>query len=75
VRAPALAVADSVPFDMLPGNPFEIRLSPADTALHVAATYSLAGLVVDRFGNERPEAVTFAAESTSVSAPAGRRSP
>jgi len=67
VRAPALAVADSLPFDILPGNPFEIRLSPADTGLHVGATYTLHGLVVDAFDNVRPEAVTFTAESTFAS--------
>ncbi len=67
VRAPALALADSLPFEIAPGNPVEIWLTPPDTALHVGATFTLQGRVLDRFGNVRAEPVSFAAESTAAS--------
>lgn len=67
VRAPSLALADSLPFEILPGNPVEIRLIPADTALRVGATFTLRGRVLDWLGNARPEPVSFSAESTAVS--------
>jgi hypothetical protein len=71
VRAPALALSDSLPFEILPGQPVELRFTPADTALHVASSFSLQGRVHDRYGNLRPEAVTFVAESASVSVSGG----
>jgi hypothetical protein len=71
VRAPALALADSLPFEILPGRPVQIGLTPADTALRVGAAFSLGGRVLDRYSNLRPESVTFVPESSAVAVSGG----
>jgi hypothetical protein len=67
VRAPALGLSDSLPFEILPGRPAEIRLTPVDTAVLVGGGFPIVARVVDRFGNTRAEAVTLAADSASLS--------
>lgn len=66
VRAPSLLVADSIALQIRPGNPFQILLQPADTAVIAGRSYQLRGVLKDWIGNERPEPVSFTPESDAI---------
>ena len=52
-------VDDSVQFTARPGIPLGVRVAPADTSVRVGQAVSLRGRVIDGFGNERSEPVTW----------------
>ena len=67
VRVPRFNLSDSVPFQIRPGAPAAIRVTPPDTALQVGKTFTIRASVVDRFDNPRSDPLTFTAESSAIS--------
>lgn len=61
VSVPTLGYVDTAAFTVVPGAPAFVLLTPSDTALFVGGTFSLASLVMDRWGNGRPETPTSTA--------------
>lgn len=66
VSAPIQSLADSVGFDILPGNPAAVQVTPPDTAVVVGGAYTLLGHVLDQYGNVRSDDVVFGPDSGSV---------
>jgi hypothetical protein len=66
VTAPALGYADTASFTVLPGSAARVVATPEDTAVYVGGTLPLRAVVTDRFGNERPDPVTFTASERAV---------
>ena len=53
-------------FTVHPGAAMGIALLPHDTAVYVERTYQLRALVLDRYGNVRPEQPTVAGDSSAA---------
>jgi len=66
VIVPSLGIADSIPFTVLPGEPAQVSITPADTALYADRTYQLRGGLQDRAGNAVMGEVSFVADSAAV---------
>lgn len=77
VKVPEYGIVDTARVVTQPGNLSRIVHSPLDTALALSATYEMRATAADRFGNPRPEAITYeafrnvAAITTSGMATAG----
>ncbi|MBK8006720.1 MAG: hypothetical protein IPK12_23310 [Gemmatimonadetes bacterium] len=59
VTVPGLGYADTARFQVQAGNAAGVRFLPKDTAVYVAGTARLRGTMVDRFGNPRPDPVSY----------------
>jgi Tol biopolymer transport system component len=79
VLVPALALQDTAYFDVLPGAPSRVRVSPRDTAVYSGTGYELRPVVTDRTGYVLTTPVTFStspgatAQGTRVTAAEPRR--
>jgi len=60
IAAPALGLQATATYTVREGAPAKVEAQPADTALYVGSTYALRGVVEDRLGNPRAEAVDYA---------------
>jgi WD40 repeat protein len=58
---------DTVRFDVLPGNPVEVHILPADTSLYVGRSLTVSASVRDRLGNPRSESVVLSPLTPNVS--------
>lgn len=59
VSVPAFGYVDTASFIVLPGNAFRMQAMPNDTDAYIGGTVFLRTAVVDRFGNVRPDPVSF----------------
>ena len=59
VAAPALGVRDSVPFLIDPGAPHDVRMTVHDVTVPVGVQRTITGVVVDAWGNSRPDLPTY----------------
>ncbi|MEO8225253.1 MAG: hypothetical protein ABI661_10655 [Gammaproteobacteria bacterium] len=66
VRVPAFGLLDSARYTVLAGGPKEVFSLPADTALQVGKSLAIRVRVIDRYGNDRPDPVTYDGGSGSV---------
>ena len=66
VSVPELGLADTARFTVLHGSADSIGLTPADSALFIAAHYVLTAQVLDRYNNVTGDAVGFSAVNASV---------
>lgn len=67
VAVPELGVEDTATFTILPGAAARVSMMPADTAMYVNGSVQLRAAVTDRYGNPRPDPVTYAAGSSGLS--------
>ena len=67
ISAPTIGIQDTARYTVAPGRPARITLAPADTALYVGHTFTIRGGIVDRFGNVRPDPVTYTGPAFGVS--------
>lgn len=58
---------DTARYTVLPGSAAGVVLTPADSMLYVGNEYPVAGTTHDRYGNVRPDPVTFSAGNAAVS--------
>lgn len=74
VSVPELGLQDTVRFTVRPGSAHRAVIAPRQAMAYLGTTFSRRGIVVDRHGNERPEASTISSsgglrvEGTSVTA-------
>jgi Tol biopolymer transport system component len=66
VSVPALNRQAFATFTILPGRAFRVIAFPKDTALYVSGAFQSRGAVTDRFGNPRPDPVTYNKVSGSI---------
>jgi hypothetical protein len=59
VSVPALGFQDTVRFTVRPGSAHRAVVAPRQAMAYLGTTFSRRGIVVDRHGNERPEASTL----------------
>lgn len=67
VGAPGEGLADTVPYQVIPGNTVAIGVEPADSALYVGHSYQLLCGDIDRLGNVQGHCVSIANDSPAVS--------
>ncbi len=67
VTVPELGFADTAEYTINPGQGVRVVSEPADTVVYQSRSFTLRASVRDRYGNPRPDAVTFEADSASVS--------
>lgn len=60
ITVPETGAADTARYDVRPGAPARVVLEPGDTTVYVGRSFKLRGVVTDRNGNRRTEAVTYA---------------
>lgn len=63
VTAPELGLQDTVRFNVRPGAGVKAIAAPRDTTVSLGKGFAAAGLVVDRFGNVRPETAALSSGS------------
>ncbi len=68
VTAPEVGQADTVRFTVQPGGAAEIQLGPLDTTVATGQTFSVRGMVLDRYRNPRLDAVTYQAAANPTGA-------
>jgi len=61
VSAPEFGLQDTARFTVLPGRAAHVMVQPRDTALYVGRAFQSRAAVTDRFGNPRPDPVTYGA--------------
>ena len=66
IDVPSLGLSTSTTFTVLPGAATGIRVLPADSAMYVGRNYHLRGAVIDRWGNARSDAVTYASTASAT---------
>jgi hypothetical protein len=66
VTVPALNLTDTARYSVVAGRPKEVYSVPADTALQIGKTLSIVVRVIDRYGNDRPDPVTYEATTSAV---------
>ncbi|HJR67494.1 MAG TPA: hypothetical protein VJ802_13780 [Gemmatimonadaceae bacterium] len=66
VDAPSLGLSTSTTFTVLPGAPTGVRVLPGDSAMYVGRSYNLRGAVIDRWGNARPDPVTYISTANTI---------
>lgn len=71
VEAPLLGLIDTVTYTVTPGAAAGIAMMPADTTVAQGGSYQLQGGVVDRYGNPRPDSVTWSSTSSGIQVTAG----
>lgn len=64
--APTLALSTTATYTVLPGVATQVQVVPADSAAYQGGGYNLRGAVVDRYGNARPDAVTYTATAPTT---------
>jgi Tol biopolymer transport system component len=57
----AFDVSERIDLEIVPANPAKIQIQPADTVIYVGKSYGLDATVVDQWGNDRPEPISFTA--------------
>jgi hypothetical protein len=67
ISVPTLDLQDTARYTVQPGKAVRITLAPTDTAVYAGRTFTLRGGVVDRFGNERTDPVTYTSSPAGVS--------
>ncbi len=67
VTVPELGFADTAKYTINPGNGVSVVSEPADTVVYQSRSFPLRASVHDRYGNSRPDPVTFQADSASAS--------
>lgn len=67
VKVPAFNLTDTAHYTVLFGGPKEVYSLPADTALHVGKTLTITVRVIDRYGNIRPDPVTYSVSAGGAS--------
>lgn len=63
VTVPTLGMQDTARFTVTPASAHRVSMAPKDTILYAGRSYALRGGVVDRWGNRREDAVSFAASA------------
>jgi len=67
VTVPELGFADTARYTIQPGHSVRVAIEPADTVVYQSRSFTLRVSVTDRYGNPRPDAVTFEADSAAAS--------
>ena len=67
VSVPTLGLEDTVRFTVSPGNAYRVLVTPSDTSLYVGKSFTLRGGIADRWGNPRPDPVTWSSSSAGLS--------
>ncbi len=67
VTVPELGFADTARYTIQPGHSVRVVCEPADTVVYQSRSFTLRASVEDRYGNSRPDPVTFIADSASAS--------
>ena len=67
VTVPELGFADTAEYTINPGDGVSVASEPADTVVYQSRSFTLRVSVRDRYGNPRPDPVTFEADSASAS--------
>ena len=67
VTDPDHGTADTATFTVQPGAPAALSAGPADTTIAVGASFTVRATVIDRAGNKRSDAVTYAAVGSALS--------
>lgn len=63
VTVPEVGYVDSVSYTILAGHAAAVHLLPRDTSLVVGGSFAVRGGSVDRFGNDRPDAIVLTVET------------
>jgi len=72
ITVPELGFADTAEYTVQPGHAVDLVTQPSDTVVYQARSFVLRVSVRDRYGNPRPDPVTFEADSAAASvSPAG----
>ena len=66
ISVPALGLADTAKYTILPGSPVRVLLAPADTLVGVGRSFRYRGGVVDQYGNRRDDPITWSADPTAT---------
>ena len=66
VTAPEFGLQDTAHFTVLPGRPAHVLVVPKDTALYAVARFQSRSTVVDQFGNQRTDPVTYTAMGSGI---------
>jgi hypothetical protein len=66
VSLPDDSLADTATYVVRPASASRIELQPRDTALYAGASYRLAARVVDAFGNQRDDPVSYVAQTATA---------
>jgi len=64
VSAPALRIADTARFTVRPGLATRVVMTAQDEEISYGGSYDIGAAAADRFGNRRPDPVTFSSVST-----------
>lgn len=67
VRVPELGMQDTVVYTIRPGSAARVLLMPRDTALFAGSAFTARAVVLDRWGNARPEVPALSATGLGVS--------
>lgn len=68
ITVPELGLVDSAVYLITPGNPAHLKVFPGDTSLLVGHTFAVQSLVLDQFGNRRPDLPSLQALDRAVTA-------
>ena len=66
VTAPRLGLQDTAFFTIMVASPAAVVAIPKDTALYIGGTFTPRGAVTDRYGNARPDPVTYTGLSAAA---------
>lgn len=64
--APTLALSTTATYTVLPGAATRVQVVPADSAAYQGRGYTLRSAIVDRYGNARPDPVTYVATAPTT---------
>ena len=67
IAIPELGFADTAEYTIQPGHAADLVTEPSDTVVYQARSFTLRVSVRDRYGNTRPDPLTFAADSAAAS--------
>lgn len=71
ITVPDLGFADTAWYTINPGHGVSVVSEPADTVVYNSRSFALRPTVLDRYGNARPDPVSFVADSASASVSPG----
>ena len=71
VTVPELGLVDTATYTVRPGAAIRIQAVPKDTTLRVGGNFTLRSAVIDRFGNSRSDAVTYATPGAGLALSGG----
>ena len=66
ITVPALGYSSGARFQVNPGVPASVKVSPQDTAVYVGGSYALRVVTEDRLGNRLDVPVSFASDAPAV---------